>query len=302
MDAGFVNDRLSLELTYFHKKGIDQILALPVPGSLGASGPDMNVGALLNTGFEIASEARILTMPNLAFQVRGSLATLKNELLDLGGVPETATRREGFPLNGTWGRPIVSVDVANNRVVVTDSLKFMGNGANYPGWDAALSSTVTVFRNLSFYAQMDGRGDRVIFDGTNEFRDRQFGQGEAAVRGAAAFGTEADGVTPTEAAKIAYLRRFGPFFNESGVALNRSTIDGDYLQDGKFWRLREASVNYAIPNSIVRKFARARSATFGITMRNLATFTDFTGLDPETDQFLTVPSDRRWTARFLFTF
>jgi hypothetical protein len=120
-------------VTYFHKKGIDQILALPVPPSLGSNGPDVNVGALLNTGLEMEADARILTYPNLAWEMHGSLATLKNKLISLGGVPESATRKEGYPLSGRWDYRILKVDPANNQVIVTDSLMFIGNGQNYPG-------------------------------------------------------------------------------------------------------------------------------------------------------------------------
>lgn len=301
-DMGFLQDRLSLEATYFHKKGIDQILELPVPGSLGAAGPRVNVGALLNTGLELASEARLLTRENVAFSLRGSLATLHNELIDLGGVPESATRKVGYPLFGEWDYVIDSVNTTTMRAYISDSLKFIGNGSNYPGWDAAMTGTLTLFKDLSFYAQMDGRGDRYIYDNTNQFRDRQFGQGAASVLGAAAFGTEADGVTPTEEAKVQYLRRFGPFTNASGVTVNRGTVRGAYLQNGKFWKLREASVNYSLPRDFVRRYTRARSVSVGLTAKNLHTWTKYTGLDPETDQFLTVPADRRYTMRFSLTF
>lgn len=300
-ESGLLNDRLGFELTFFHKKGVDQILELPVPGSLGQEGPRVNVGSVLNRGFEMAADARVLTHDNVALQLRGSLATLTNRLLDLGGVPESATRKVGYPLFGNWDYRILNVDVANNRVIVSDSLQFIGNGSNYPGWDAAFSGTLTLFRNLSFYAQIDGRGDRMVFDGTNEFRDRQFGIGEPAVRGAAAYGTNPDG-TPTEQAVIEYMRRFGPFETQSGASLNRSEVDGAYLQDGTFFRLREASVNFALPRDWARRYARATSAAIGLTMKNLHTWTDFTGLDPESDQFLTVPADRRWTLRFQVTF
>ena len=82
----------------------------------------------------------------------------------------------------------VEYDLENDRVIVSDSLELVGNSVNYPGWEAGLSSTLTLFQNLSFFAQFDARGDVIVNDGTNEFRDRQFGQGEAAIRGAAAFG------------------------------------------------------------------------------------------------------------------
>ena len=310
-DMGILRDRLSLEATYFHKKGVDQILALPQPGSSGSTtGPQVNIGSLLNKGWELASEARLHTRENIAFSVRGTLATLHNELLDLGNIPESSTRKVGYPLNGRWDYTIDSVrisgtDASTWRAYISDSLEFKGNGADYPGWDAAFNATMTLFKDLSFYAQIDGRGDRMIFDGTNEFRDRQFGQGASAVLGAAAYGTEADGITPTEKAKDEYVRRFGTFVfsSDTSLSINRTSVNGAYLQSGKFWKLREAAVTYNLPKDFVRRYTRARSLQLGLTARNLNTWSDFTGLDPETDQFLTAPaSDKRYTMRFSLTF
>jgi hypothetical protein len=163
---------------------------------------------------------------------------------------------------------------------------------------------MTLFKDLSFYAQIDGRGDRMVFDGTNEFRDRDFGQGHAAVIGAAAFGTEADGVTPTQQAKDEYVRRFGTFVFSSDTTDThpRNSVDGGYLQSGKFWKLREASVTYNLPKNFIRRYTRARGAMIGLTAKNLHTWTDFTGLDPETDQFLTTAPDKRYSMRFSLTF
>lgn len=301
MESGFLNDRLGLDVTYFRKKGVDQLLTLPVPGSLGANGPTVNVGALVNSGFEVAANARVLTYNNVALELRGTLATLKNRLLDLGGVPPSATRKVGFPLNGQWDYRIDSISVTNNKVYVTDSLQFMGNGPNYPGWNTALSGTLTLFHNLSLYAQIDGQGDNMVYDGTNEFRDREFGISDVAILGAAAYGKKSDG-TPTDAAVLEYMKRFGPFVNASGQTLSRTTVDGAYLQSGKFFKLREASVTYALPRDWAERYARAHSASVGITFKNAVTWTDFTGFDPETQQFLTVPSDKRWMLRFNVSF
>jgi hypothetical protein len=271
----------------------------------------VNIGSLLNTGWELASEARLLTRDNFALSVRGTLATLHNELLSLGNVPESATRKVGYPLEGRWDYNIDSVRITGNtpstwRAYISDSLQFKGNGANYPGWDAAFTTTMTLFKDLSLYAQIDGRGDRMVFDGTNEFRDRQFGQGAAAVIGAAAFG--ADSLSDPAAwakAKEEYVRRFGTFVfsSDTSVSINRTSVNGAYLQSGKFWKLREASVTYNLPKDFVRRYTRARSVQVGLTARNLNTWTNFTGLDPETDQFLTAPAnDKRYTMRFALTF
>jgi len=261
----------------------------------------VNVGSLLNKGFELAADARGLTYNNVALQLRGTLATLKNRLLDLGGVPQSATRKVGFPLNGNWDYHIDSISVTNNKVYVSDSLQFVGNGSSYPGWNTALSGTLTLFKNLSFYAQVDGQGDNTVYDNTSEFRDREFGISAPAVLGAKAFGTKADG-TPTDEAVIKYMRLFGPFVTKSGTSLSRTTVNGDYLQSGQFFKMREASVTYRLPPTWAQRYAHASSASIGLTMKNLKTWTDFTGFDPETQQFLTVPSDKRYTVRFQVTF
>jgi hypothetical protein len=202
----------------------------------------------------------------------------------------------------------------------------LGNTSLYPGYEGTLSGTLTLFGNLSFYAQADARGDVWQYDNTQQFRDRQNGFTAARVLGPAAYGTNPDG-TPTDEAKIKWMRRFGcippnygtpqqttcvawrteTWVDEDGVQrggrnLSMTSVGGDYRQDAGFVRLREASLTYRIPNSIVRQYMRAQTASISLTMRNLNMWTDFDGFDPETDQFLTVPQDRRWTVRFFFTF
>jgi hypothetical protein len=290
---------------------VDQIDDIPVPASLGASGPDQNIGAMENKGIELTMDAAVITRDNIALALTGSLFTLSNKIIDLGGVPESATRKVGLPITGEWTYAIREIDLENNRVIVSDTLELVGNEKNYPGWGGSASATLTLFRNLSFYANFDAIGDVLVFDNTNQFRDRQFGQGESAVIGAAAFGTDADG-NPTDEARRAYMSRFGPFITEQytdkdgnpagGRQLNRNSVDGAYLQDGSFVKLREVSANFRLPSDLVQRFTGGRSATIGLSVRNLHTWTDFMGFDPESDQFLTVPQDRRWTLRFQFMF
>ncbi len=300
-DAGIMNDRFGLNFTYYHRKGVDQILTQPVPPSLGTNGPQVNVGSILTSGIEAQAEARIITRPNFAWELRASANTMNNKVLDLGGVPETTSRKVGFPLNGAWEYAIKQVDVANNQVIVSDTLEFLGNGQNYPGWGTTLSSTLTLWQSLTFYAQVDGQGDYSIFDDTNQFRDRSFGIGESSARGAAAFGTDAEG-NPTPDAVEKYMMRYGPFVTESGKSVSRGSVDGAYRQTVHSFKLREASVSFRFPTRFVQQYVRARSASASLTMRNLHTWTNYLGFDPESDQFLSVPQDKRWTLRFAITF
>jgi TonB-dependent starch-binding outer membrane protein SusC len=320
-EAGLLRDRLGLELTYFHKKSIDQILSQPLPGSVGAGSPQVNIGAILNEGFEAVATARPITRNNVSLELRGALNTLHNEVLDLGGTPPTTTRKIGFPLSGRWDYRIRSVDVAANKVTVSDTLEFIGNSAELPGWETTGSAILTVFKNLSLYAQIDGRGDRTVYDNTAQFRDRQNGGvgGILGVLGCSAFMPGLDTSVPcTDEAKAKAMRYLGclgcatawvteAWTDTAGVlhpsrTLARNDVSGDYNQSGQFFRLREVSATYRVPRAFLARFARAQTASVTVTMRNINTWTDFTGLDPETDQFLTVPQDKRWTVKFNFTF
>lgn len=300
-EAGLFRDRLGVDVTYFNKKTIDLILERPTAPSLGAANPLINLGAMQNRGVEIATNARVLTRQNLAFEMRAAVNTLHNEVLDLGDSPETITRRKGYAISGQWDYVIKRVDLANNRVIVSDDFEFIGNGPTLPGWATTVSGTLTVFKNVSFYAQMDGRGDLTVFNSTSEFRDRQIPVSADAHLKCAAFGTNADG-TCTDAGREKYLRKFGPFVREDGSVVPGPDVTYAWMEDGGFLKLREASVSYRVPRNFAQRYVRAQSAQVTLAMRNVKTWTDFTGMDPESTQFLTVPADRRWIARFNVTF
>src|SRR6185369_13660582 len=176
-------------------------------------------------------------------------------------------------------------------------------------------------KNLSLYAQMDGRGDRVVYNNTSAFRDRQNGgvAGVLGVLGCSAFMPNKDTSVPcSDAAKEQYMSYFGcincaniwvteAWTDTAGVVhpsrtLARNDVAGAYNEAASFFRLREVSATYRVPRTLMARIARAQSASVTVTMRNVHTWTDFTGLDPETDQFLTVPQDKRWTVRVNFTY
>ena len=85
-------------------------------------------------------------------------------------------------------------------------------------------------------------------------------------------------------------------------SVSRGSVDGAYRQKVQTFKLRELGVTYRFPTSFVQQYVRARSASLRFTMRNIQTWTNFNGLDPESDQFLSVPQDQRWTVGMTVTF
>jgi hypothetical protein len=79
-----------------------------------------------------------------------------------------------------------------------------------------------------------------------------------------------------------YPERFDP----ARIAEVRSngTLVSFVVNDASFARLREVSLTYEVPDNYASYF-RARRASVNVAARNLYTWTNYTGLDPE-NQFL----------------
>jgi TonB-dependent starch-binding outer membrane protein SusC len=307
-DAGLFGERVGLEVTYYDKTSRDLILSRPIAPSLGfGSNPLVNIGELKNTGWEMAVNARLLELPAFAWDARLNVTTNKNEVTDLGDVvPFGSTYRvlPGFPAYGVWTHKIRSFDVANNRAIVSDTTEFVGNSD--PSFEGNFGSTFTLFRNFRIYAQFDWMRDFIIYNNTDQFRERQFGTGERWV-------LRNDILTDEER-----LTRFGPFRTEDGRTLLVSAVTEAYHEPGDFLRFRELSLSYTIPQNMAQMF-KASSATVTVSGRNLGLWTDYLGADPEVlwgisgaatsgavgsirEDFLTLPQPRRWLARVNVTF
>jgi hypothetical protein len=60
------------------------------------------------------------------------------------------------------------------------------------------------------------------------------------------------------------------------------TLDG-FFQPGSFVRLRELTATYNVPERLVGRFLRARTASLNFAARNLQIWTNYRGLDPDND-------------------
>jgi TonB-dependent starch-binding outer membrane protein SusC len=315
-DAELINGRLGFEVTYFDKTSRDIILAQPLPPSLGfGQNPLVNIGEMVNRGFEVATTARIFELPNFAWEARLGFNTLHNEITDLGGIEPFGTmyrRIEGRQAGAFHSQVIreVVTDPARAAAVcrpgqtscaiVSDTLEFLGNFL--PTFEGSFSNTITLARNIRLTGNVDWKSDFMLYNNTAQFRERSFGTAERWVR------RNEEGFATQES----NIRRYGPFVNEAtGQAVGVASINEEYIERGDFVRLRELALTYSLPNTLTGRFG-ASSASVTLAGRNLALWTDYTGTDPEISgqplddfnrwDFLTVPQARRWVARVNFQF
>jgi len=280
-DAELLNGRLGVDFTYYHKRTADAILEREIAPSIGFSGfQPFNAGEVVNKGIELALRGRPYTTEPVSVDLSLSLATNSNKILDL--IPDSAIAGEfqsagtalrhqvGYPVGAWFEQRIVSADYdpvtgrainvmcddGQGGVVACSSAPNVYLGRTTPSLEGAFSATVTLQRRLRLYALVDFKRGYRKLDGNTRVRCAIF------VRCRENF----------------YEQEFDPR-RIAGIESNLTLID--YLiDDAGFTKLREVSASYTLPDRLAGAFGVSR-ATVSVAGRNLATWTKFGGLEPE---------------------
>ena len=314
-DAGFLNDQLGLELTYFNKVSQNLLIQQPLPpssgytqGGPGIGGfPFVNIGRLVNSGVEIAMHAVPVNKPDLSWDIRLGANTLHNEVTDMDTIAPFGTLNRvqpGLQLGAWWTRKIVSVDTVTGVVRVTQSPTFAGNVL--PTFEGNISTNLTIKRNVRLYALVDTKRGHRVRNFTDFFRETQL------VRSNARLDT-------LVLSKVERLRRYGnpnagqPAFltDSTSTPMTVNDVQEEYIQDGSFVRLREVSLTYTLPRSWSRAL-RTANASVTVSGQNLGLWTKYEGYDPEVvsnavsllnrDDFFTQPPVQRYVVRVNLSF
>ncbi len=314
-DAGFWSDRISSEVTYFRKTTNDLIIARPIPPSLGFStNPLANIGQVVNSGLEVGLNVNALRTRLLEWDIRASGNTLHNELTDLGGVlpfnlnGQRNQAVKGQQLGVFMSKKIQSIDVANSRVTVSDTLVPMGN--LLPTFEWNLSNTVTLMKHFRVTGLLDAKRNFKVFNNTEFFRETQLVRSNLRL-------------DKTVLSRQEYLRRYGDdtpgrpaFVTMLGKAATVNDVYDAYIQDGDFVRLRELSFTYDLPAALLsRAGGKLQDASISFAMQNVKLWTNYEGADPEVvsnpnglsggfnrEDFLTLPSPRKSLVRLNISF
>ncbi len=303
-DLSMFQERIGLEVTVFNQTTVDAILPRRLPPSAGyTEDPFVNIGKVRNRGVEARLDLGLIRQQGLDWSVSLGMSTLENELLDLGDLPSFGgTQRflEGYPLGALFAYKVRDIDVAGDRVVLSDTLEYMG--PPYPTFESSLTSTLQLGSNLSLFAHIDGKWGYIIENSMASYRDTSTPRN---------LGVQAPETLPDEER----LQRFGPFVTESGESVNQNTGNEQfYMEDGDHIKLREVALTWAMPQGWANLLG-ANRASITLSGRNLVTWTDYQGLDPEVQrlsseslemwdsaEFFMIPPGRRLAVRLNLRF
>jgi hypothetical protein len=148
-------------------------------------------------------------------------------------------------------------DDGNGGSVACASAPFVFFGRTIPKVEGAWGNTITLFNNLRVYGLVDFKRGHWKANGSDRFRC----------------------VVLDRCRERWYPHEFDPK-RIASVRAGTDVLPDSYIKEASFTRFRELSVAYTLPSrmSSVGRFSRA---TVTLAGRNLHTWTDYEGLDPE---------------------
>jgi hypothetical protein len=165
------------------------------------------------------------------------------------------TRGESGGNSYDWGIPNKSTDAEGSQFL------FMGNTT--PDFNLSWSNNFR-YKNFSIYALLDGEFGADVYNQTRAYAYRDNRSGDQDQAG------KADGLKKN--------------LNYGQVLYNVNANSSHFVEDGTFVKLREASVRYTLDQNTVQDLFGGLGIdgmSLNLIGRNLLTFTDYTGYDPE---------------------
>jgi hypothetical protein len=315
-DIAMFDERIGIDFTYYNKRTTDMLQAVSVPPSSGFISTQLtNLGAVRNSGIELGLTGKVIQRSNLSWDSRLNIATNTNELLSFGipgRIVETPggqaygsvqQHRVGFPLGGYWVTPPLRAADGSALLTTTGAAQFpLGDtarryiGPSTPTLEWNWANTFTVFKYFRVYALLDAKRGHYIFNLQERNRCQAANDNCARVNDPRAR-------FPQTAADTVLFKE---------LAVYRSTsVSPEWIEPADFIKLRELSISMDLPQRWLRA-TKASTASFTISGRNLAIWSDYSGVDPEVNSYggrnfvrvdaYAMPMMRRWTAAMNLTF
>jgi TonB-linked SusC/RagA family outer membrane protein len=289
LEFSVLKSRLRTTVDWYRRISSELLQNVPVSRTSGFSSAQKNIGELENKGFEITINSTNVNTKNFTWTTDFNVSHNQNKVLTLYKHQDIAggtlgRTREGQPLN-SWFLPVwAGVDPANGDPLWyladgktttnsyatasrTENRKFVGsslpeytfglsNSLNYQGFGLsfflyAMTGSEVYDQNMSF---IDADGLRY---GWNYYKDADKNYWRTP-------GQKADRPKPV-----------------IGGNKNSASASTRWIEDNDYLRLRNVTVSYSLPQSVVGR-AKLTSARIFVTGVNLATWTKYKGVDPET--------------------
>jgi TonB-linked SusC/RagA family outer membrane protein len=320
MDAAFLGGALTLTVDWFKRDSKDFLLRLASPAQTGYNFITRNVGSMSNKGLEIAANYKRTVSKDFQYGIGVTWTTIKNKLTSITSGTSFVTNFGGLTLNGFqgWdefsrsyvGRPVGEFFGYKSLGIFQSQSQIDDLNSKAPGGIYYRAATKPGDR---YFADTNGDGlvnadDRVPIgnpqpkffgginlDGTYKAWDINlyfYGSSGNKILNYVESNLENFGKRGSEGAENVTRKyfenhwtptrpsdRYARALPTDDDALN-SIPSSVWIEDGSFLKLKNISIGYTLPASLLDRFSISRVRLY-VSSQNLFTITDYSGLDPE---------------------
>lgn len=279
---GFWN-RANLNVEFYHKKTTNMLMSVPESYAVTGEGYRWkNVGAMVNRGVEITADGDIIRTKDFVWNVSANVSYNMNKLTELyNGVEEYVNSTTGvkfmvghsvheFFLNRYAGVNPANGDAlwydkdGNITNEYRESDKVMTGKTFDSPWMGGFGTTLS-WKGFQLSVQFSWMAKRFVMN-----NDRFF--------------EESNGLYTVynQSRRLLYDRWKKPGdLTDIPRYGEVAQLDDRFLENASFMRLKNLSLAYTLPQSLLKKSKFFTSARLYIQGQNLWTITGFNGLDPE---------------------
>lgn len=254
VDAATKDQRVVAEVTGYQRDISNLVLQRSLATSTGFLTQYLNGGSMRNRGLEAAIQVRPVSMKQVEWTTRGVLTLNRSEITSLpANIPTFDITAAGFGTGlGAYrierGKSATQIVATVAGSTAPGGVEVVGNGE--PDFRVGWSNVVT-FGDFTFTALLDWQHGSNIINLTRLLYDGNSNSPDVAAQ---AMRANAPDATP-------------------------------YIEDASFVKIREVSISYTLPKRLAATLGPVKSLEVNLAGRNLATFTGYSGLDPEVSNF-----------------
>lgn len=298
LELGFLEDRIHTSISRFRNVSANQLVGYPLPRITGQSSIQYNLDATVeNKGWEWELQSTIMERPRFSWQVTANLTIPRNTLLEYPNLEASAyatTLEVGKSLQvrklihgtgvDTQSGLYTFEDVNANGITLFDTPgDLLALKETNQKWYGGLNNTVQLGGfTLSILFQAVKQTGRNYMASFNQSPGSPFNQPALVMDRWQQPGDETT------------IQRFTQAYNQGGNAYANAVLADNAIGDASFVRVKNMSASYELPATLLRR-VHIRSAKAFALGQNLYTFTNYVGLDPETQSSRVLPPLRTIT-------
>ena len=306
LDFGFLNNHLTGTVEAFLKKNDNMLVAITYPAILGDAAPTANSGKFKDWGFEgsINYSGRV---GEVDYHVGGNITFTRNELTDFGGTSVLksgyTSTQQGYSLNSIFGlryggkiqneeqlKAYLNKYYANNGINMPSNLRVGDNMYCDENGDGVLdyrdyiylgSDSPEISYSFNAGASWKGIDFNIVFQGSaNRFVYRGIDAWTVPFRSLYMNTTTSSlGNTWSVDNPNAY---YAPYTTDDNIVKYNYQANSQTAQDGRYIRLKNITVGYNLPASVLKKIGFVNAARIYFTGEDLWESTKIhDGWDPE---------------------